>query len=179
MIEQREDSEQLAVSSEQLLPTASCLLPTQRAAILSAARALLGVRFLHQGRDESVGVDCQGFIHAVCARVGYRLSDWPNNQRHYGDDELLRTALETDFLKLPSLEHAQPADVIMIELPRRRNLHVGIMVEGEFHTELIHALGFNHKGEVKADRVGRWKFVDAFTWRPDRFTAHCSPLTAY
>ncbi len=175
MTAQREVSEQLAVSGEQLLPTAPCLLPTQRAAIVSAARALIGTPFLHQGRDPSVGLDCQGFIHALCAAAGYRLSDWPNTHRHYGDDDLLRTALETDFIRLPDLDIAVAGDLLMIELPRRRNLHVGLMAEGKHFAEFIHSVAFDGRGAVKADRLSRWKVIAAFTWRPDRFDSSFIP----
>jgi cell wall-associated NlpC family hydrolase len=160
---------------------ASRLPPTQRAAIISAARSLIDTPFLHQGRDPNVGLDCQGFIHAVCAAIGYQLSDWPNTHRHYGDDNLLRTALETDFIRLPTpdsrpLDVAVSGDLLMIELPRRRNLHVGVMAEGRHFAEFIHSVAFDGRGAVKADRLSRWKVVAAYTWNLERFERPASPL---
>jgi len=178
LTEQREDQRPQGGTATSAQPDVR-LSAEVRAAIIAAARSLIGTPFLHQGRDPKVGVDCQGFILCTGAIAGYRFTrEWPNNHRRYGNDKLLREALGAEFRKLPSLEHAQPADVILVELPRRRNLHVGIMAEGEFGTELIHSLAFDNAGAVKADRFSRWKVVDAFTWYPERFTAHSSLLTA-
>lgn len=150
--------------------TQNVLSYEQRTSIIDGARSLIGTPFLHQGRDPKVGVDCQGFILSVGALVGYQFTrEWPNNHRRYGNDALLRAALETEFRPLRSLDHAQPADVLIVELPRRRNLHVGILAQGEYGIEFIHALGLLTTGEVKADRLARFHVVSQFTWYPERF----------
>ena len=54
----------------------------------AAARALVGVRFLSQGRDRSIGLDCVGLVWAayaaagriLVAPAGYPLRGWPRER---------------------------------------------------------------------------------------------------
>lgn len=161
--------------SEQFLPPAVCLLPTERRdAIITAARALIGVPFRHQGKDPETGLDCRGLLLTVGYQTGYNFArEYRSDYHRGGDAELLREALDTEFRKLRSLEHAQPADIVFTRLPRKDDQprHVGIIVEGAYETMIIHSLARDGDGRITADPLRRWlKYIDsAYTWHADRF----------
>jgi cell wall-associated NlpC family hydrolase len=46
---------------------------TSRFAVIAEARALLGVRFLHQGRHPAYGLDCLGLLLVSAQRAGITL----------------------------------------------------------------------------------------------------------
>lgn len=48
---------------------------TSRDAVIAEARALLGVRFAHQGRHPAYGLDCLGLLLIVAARTGLLPAD--------------------------------------------------------------------------------------------------------
>jgi NlpC/P60 family protein len=160
------------------------LSAVQREAIIASALALVGTPFRHQGKDANTGLDCRGVLLAIAQAVGYRFTQEYRSDYHAdGDPELIRTALNNEFRLLRSLEHAQPADIVFMRLPRKdqRPRHVGVFYEGPYETMLIHSLAIDHRGAIVADPLRRWlKYVaDAYTWRPEQFAAHCSLPAAY
>lgn len=45
-------------------------------AIATAAEQLVGVPFLHQGRDPLVGLDCVGVVYVACRSAGFNVADF-------------------------------------------------------------------------------------------------------
>lgn len=53
-------------------------LPTVRERLVAAARSCIGTRFLHQGRQRGIGLDCAGLLLYCAADVGLPHHDFPN-----------------------------------------------------------------------------------------------------
>lgn len=153
--------------------------PEIRDAIIREARSLIGVPFVHQGRDARFGVDCRGMLLVIADRIGYRLSrEWRSDYARNPDGAEFREALEAELQSLPSLEYAQPGDVFLIRFPRQTSgeaTHVAMLAEGPYESMLIHSYATDAGGQVTEEPRRRWEpyLVAAFTWDPERFV---SPL---
>ena len=113
--------------------------------IIAQARTLIGVRFLHQGRDAAHGVDCLGLLLVVAAKLDIRFAkkhpfeiDVPN-YRTKPDTDFLQAQLAR-FLQPISLIDLQPADIVLLEIdgsPQHLALLSDYPVRGELG--MIHA----------------------------------------
>lgn len=105
------------------------------------ARACVGVRFRHRGRDPRTGLDCAGLlIHAIKA-IGLQ----PHDLRTYGrepfKDGLADAVLRNLGEPLPEGEPLLPGDIVLMRFSREPH-HLGILgdyVHGGL--SLIHAYG--------------------------------------
>ena len=120
----------------------------------AAARALVGVRFLSQGRDRSIGLDCVGLLwaaYAAAGRVlvapaGYPLRGW---QR-----ERIEAALATAGFS--RVDDRREGDVALIAYPAGQ-LHLAILGSASF----VHAhAGLRRVVETPLDAIG-----EAACWR--------------
>lgn len=92
--------------------------------IALAAEGLVGVPFLHQGRDPCAGLDCVGVVYAACLRAGAPIEDF----RHYDRmpaPEQLGAELGKRF-RAVSIENMQRGDIVVIR-GRRESRHVGVV----------------------------------------------------
>lgn len=112
-------------------------------AIIREARALLGVKFHHQGRSREAGVDCLGMLVLVAQACGLSFEGQAvtahdrTDYGHHPDTAFLAASLRR-FLQ--PVQDMRPGDVGLFLIDKRPQ-HLGVItdypVAGEFG--LIHA----------------------------------------
>ena len=140
--------------------------------VIAQARSLLGVRFLHQGRDAEHGLDCLGLLLVVAANMGICFGgkhpleiDVPN----------YRTKPDTDFLQAQLARHLLPvsrlelraSDIILLEIDGQPQ-HLAVLSD----YPVPHALGMIHAYAV-ARKVVEHRY-DAY-WRKATRAAYRLP----
>lgn len=140
--------------------------------IVSAARALRGVRFHHQGRSVQTGVDCLGLLVLVAEKCALELDGLPLHARdrkdygHNPDVEMLRAALDLALTRV-DVATMQAGDVGLFMVDKRPQ-HLAIItdhpVEGEFgiiHAYAPHRKVIEHRLDAswKAKLVALYRFV--------------------
>jgi hypothetical protein len=138
--------------------------------IIAHARALLGVRFLHQGRDAEHGVDCLGLLLVVAEKAKLKFSgkhpmeiDVPN-YRTKTDTNFLQAQL-ANFLQPISLSAVRPADIVLLEIngsPQHLALLSDYPVAGELG--MIHAHAVARK-VVEHRYDAQWRKVTRAAYR--------------
>lgn len=132
---------------EELLPqvaeTIESPILATRAAYVAACRALLGVPWLHQGRNEA-GVDCVGLLVVPAIRVGLMAADvvTPDYQRGPKGDRL-DTLLHEHGRRLADWRAALPGDVLAIKYQAQPQ-HVCVVTRewnADWGFHVIHAYG--------------------------------------
>lgn len=99
------------------------------AAVVAAARALVGVPFRLQGRSERVGVDCVGLVALALARAGHRGVVPSGYDLRWNDGARARRWLEA--ARLRQVDEGAPGDVALVR-PGPLQLHLMILVPGGF-----------------------------------------------
>ena len=129
-----------------------------REEIITAARALIGTPFVHQGRRPHIALDCAGLVVAVAEEVGIAALD----QQGYGrrpSNGLLQSALDGQpCLARVSPAEMQPGDVLLMRVvrdPQHLAIFAGYSPVCESET-IIHA-------EIGAGKVCEHRLDD--TWR--------------
>jgi cell wall-associated NlpC family hydrolase len=90
--------------------------------IVMAARSYIGVRFAHQGRSKTTGVDCLGLLLCAAQDAGLLLKQRTMHEydrADYGtfpDAQMLRTQLEAVLLKTDTI---QVGDVLLLNIDGR------------------------------------------------------------
>lgn len=102
-------------ASPQVAETTESPILATRAAYVAACRALLGVRWVHQGRSPQ-GVDCVGLIVLPAIQVGLITADvaTPDYQRGPKGDRLDQLLHEYGR-RLPDWHEARPGDVLAVK----------------------------------------------------------------
>jgi cell wall-associated NlpC family hydrolase len=118
-------------------------------ALIASARALLGVRFAHQGRHSAHGLDCLGMLLVAAERAGIVIggqSPLALSTPNYGtrpDTAMLRAELER---WLAPVAEAQSGDVLLLDVqgdPQHLALVTDYPQEGELG--MIHAYAVARK----------------------------------
>lgn len=110
-----------------------------------AARAYLGVPFLHQGRNPAVGIDCVGLVAAAvrdCGLLHLLPHDFTEYPRNPGRGELERRLREAFGEPVSDM---QAGDVAAIAF-HGQTRHVAIVGDGPHGFSLIHT--YNHPAKV-------------------------------
>jgi cell wall-associated NlpC family hydrolase len=102
---------------------------------INAARSMIGVRFHHQGRHPTAGVDCAGLVVCSANKCGVTPGDYNDYQR---------TPISTDFIE-HILKHCdvvqpgdeQPGDLWVFKFANNPQ-HVAIQTESN-PLKMIHA----------------------------------------
>lgn len=130
--------------------------------IESDARALVGVRWVHQGRNPAVGIDCAGLGAVVLAKNGYTIED----RSDYGKDpDGTLTAEITRVLGDPIAGPMQAGDVVLMQFAPNKPRHVGIIGSHPHGLTLIHACSRARRVvEILLD--DRWLAYIVGAWRP-------------
>lgn len=84
--------------------------------ILGEARALVGVRFRHQGRDARLGLDCVGLVAVIGKRLGLPLQDRADYSRQ-PDGRLIEHLERGGLLRVE--RPPVPGDVLVFEYNAR------------------------------------------------------------
>lgn len=102
------------------------------------ARELLGVRFVHQGRNPKSGIDCIGAVIVWGTRLG--LPFVALDTTNYGRDPhdgMLESYLESAFGPSLHKSQMQAGDVVSVDYFGVIR-HVGIVAQGPGYLTLIH-----------------------------------------
>lgn len=139
---------------------------TTRAALVTAARSVLGTPYRHQGRvaGRSGGVDCIGVPVLVAWATGLRGREWNvTGYRRLPDGHSLLRQLRAEMGTEIPAQQVRPGDVIVLDWGQFPH-HVAIV--GDYAhggLSMIHA--DNVRGEVIEHRLlplGPGRFVTAF-----------------
>jgi hypothetical protein len=133
---------------------------------VTAARALLGARWRHQGRDPATGVDCLGLVVCVARALGYPTTHDRGDYPLWPDGAELRAKLLASGLELlPPARPPAVGAVVQIRFPRDPypGRHLGVVADapagapaGELH--LIHAFqNAPSGGRVIEEPLRRWR----------------------
>jgi cell wall-associated NlpC family hydrolase len=95
-------------------------------AIVAAARATLGTRWMHQGRLPGVGLDCVGLVVVAARGAGIELPHVPDYGR-LPDGPRLRAAIEASATRV-ALAQAAPGDVALMAFDRWP-IHLGVLAD--------------------------------------------------
>lgn len=106
-----------------------------RADIVSAARAYLGVRYVHQGRS-TAGMDCLGLLICVGRDLGFLPHDYDRQDYTHQPSAPVLLAGMTDRLQPIALAEAQPGDILVLA-SAGQPVHVGIKSD----VGIVHAYG--------------------------------------
>jgi len=114
-----------------------------------AARKYLGVKFLHQGRNPQVGIDCVGLVVLAASDCGIPV--WHYDHTGYSKDPAngqLEARLKTAFGD--SKEDIQPGDVVSIDF-RGATRHLAVVGQADDGLTLIHTS--SSSGRVSEHRL--------------------------
>ena len=117
--------------------------------LVQCARQFLGVRFAHQGRHPTQGLDCLGLLLVTAAEAGLRLKgEMPItlDRRDYGyrpDTEQLQRMLAHYLCRV---EEPSPGDVLLLTIEGRPQ-HLALVSDYPMPGELgmIHAYALSRK----------------------------------
>lgn len=126
-----------------------------------AARELIGVKWVHQGRNPSVGVDCVGLVVLALRANGIEVQD----RTDYGTDP--DGSLEAAITAALGQKHStyQKGDVVLIEFSKYKPRHVAIISEHPHGLTVIHA--DSNTGKVCEHLIDdRWHKRIVGAWRP-------------
>jgi cell wall-associated NlpC family hydrolase len=123
-----------------------------RQQIIDAAMSMLGVRFLHQGRDPETGVDCMGFLVCIGRKIGYPQIVDNTTYRRMPKAELIRETILQNCDEIP-VDDAGPGDFYLIRLTGRKLRHAAVKLSDDM---LIHAGGVGH-GKVKIEPISTYQ----------------------
>ena len=107
-------------------------LTEQRQAIVNTARALVGVRFRHQGRRPASGLDCVGVAAVICHTLDIAYRDRLDYPRRPAPGALWDGLVAAGFMR--SDTPARPGDLLLMRIHGDIQ-HVGILTG----SSLVHA----------------------------------------
>ncbi|MHA6718796.1 peptidoglycan endopeptidase [Sphingomonas sp. RS6] len=126
------------------------------AAVLAAARAMIGVRFRPHGRDAAAGVDCVGLVALALAGAGRQGAVPDDYPLHSGDAAQVAAALAA--AGLVAVEAARPGDVLLYRSGPGQ-LHLAVQAEdGIVHADLIARRVVERPGVPPWPVIGRWRW---------------------
>jgi cell wall-associated NlpC family hydrolase len=125
--------------------------------IISAARAYLGVRYHHQGRNRA-GLDCAGLLVCVARDLGISTAgDWEGYSRT-PDGASLKATLDASAV-IPVADY-QPGDVLLMRFDKQPQ-HIAIVTDkGIIHSYLAARRVVEHRldAEWRARIVAAYAF---------------------
>lgn len=131
---------------------------TTRADIVAAARAYLGVRWHHQGRNRA-GIDCIGLVIAVARDLGISTYDITDYGR-IPDGRRLRNEMASQLVPARAMP-PEPGDVLLMRF-ERNPIHAGIVTE----RGMIHAYAnMRRVVEHRIDEVWSRRIVEVFAYK--------------
>jgi len=143
------------------------LTPAQ---VITQARALLGVRFQHQGRDAVHGLDCLGLLLVIADRLQLQFESRDamaldvRNYRTRPDTEFLRHQLSR-WLQPIAVQEATHADIILLSIDGQPQ-HLALLSDYPLPGELgmIHAHAVARK-VVEHRYDSQWKKISESAYR--------------
>jgi cell wall-associated NlpC family hydrolase len=133
-----------------------------RARIVQAARSLIGVKYVHQGRSR-FGIDCAGVVVHAGAATGIPIEDhtvYPGGLNlNLMLEYLSKNAIKTMGKCVPAVSIPRGSIVLFLH-PRIQLCHVGIKTEG---ASMVHS--WKSTGKVTETPIdSRWHRVLESVW---------------
>ena len=129
--------------------------------VIEAARSCLGVRWLHQGREPKLGLDCIGLPMWAYAQAGWApthpVQTNTGDYRRVGTDDTLRALLgyECDFIHPAA---GQTADLLLFQhLGSRFPDHVGLLIVENGKRRMIHCTAEGSRCVVEHALSREWE----------------------
>ena len=101
-------------------------LLNRKAAAVNRARELLGVPWVHQGRNPSLGLDCVGLL-VECAKAADVAADVPSDYPRVVDPQIIVDHLDQYCISIPYAE-MQAGDILLMRwrtVPQHVGLYTG------------------------------------------------------
>lgn len=138
--------------------------------IIREARALIGVPFLHQGRDRVLGLDCVGVLAAVADALEIPHSDDLTYELRANDSGVLRRVLiESACVEVP-IDLSRHGDILTFWYERKGcEYHAGFLATDRGRPTVIHALP--HPGTREVTLSDRWRSRMIAQFTPPGFPA--------
>jgi NlpC/P60 family putative phage cell wall peptidase len=135
-----------------------------REVIVAAARGWLGTPYHHQASVKGVGCDCLGLIRGLWRELqGPEPEALPPYTRDWGDvtgSEPLLAVARRHLLPLPSVDLAQPGDMLVFRMQAGVAKHIGVLIDDAHFIHAVEELGVT---EVALTRWWRRRLVAAFS----------------
>lgn len=104
------------------------MIPSPKHKIAELAAAYKGVKFLHQGRDPDVGLDCIGYVRQVVADYGYNCQI-PADYPPHPPVSLIQELVVRYLRKIPEAS-AEIGDIVLVaEGSNRHGRHFAIIAD--------------------------------------------------
>jgi hypothetical protein len=137
--------------------------------IVAAARELIGVPYLHQGRDTRTGIDCVGLLVLIGQKIGYEEIHDLADYRRVPSSSTLLEFLNKNLEEVP-LNEIQAGDFLLLTLGGRKARHTAVISSLQIDLAkgkepmLIHALNDGNITRVIEQPIKRWQhlFVKGF-----------------
>ena len=134
-----------------------------RSQIIQSALDLIGVRFLHQGRDPATGLDCVGLLVEVGKRVAYPHVDDVAAYRRVPSAEVIRQMLHATTDEI-AMSEIKDGDVYLMRMGGVKPRHVDFAATYNARASVLHASASGVRVEDKTNFPASW-FVAAFRLR--------------
>lgn len=122
--------------------------------IITAARALVGTPYRHQGRDPQSGVDCLGLIICVAQVIGFDTKlDRQNYERFPDGEELRATLLASGLVEINRAEPGCLAQICFRGLSGWGQ-HLAVVTDA---ATIIHAYERKRTGRVIEESLAKWQ----------------------
>jgi cell wall-associated NlpC family hydrolase len=119
--------------------------------LAESAMKYVGVRWRHQGRNRSSGLDCLGLLIVALEDLGFDVEDCTSYDRR-PDDRLLLSKVSSQLDRVDKSD-IQSGDVILLHFQNRNKspYHFAIVTE---NGRMVHGYGIKRK--VVVDMMGDW-----------------------
>ena len=114
-------------------------LSEKRQVVIDTARELIGVPFLHQGRDPSKGLDCAGVIIIPSSKVMSKTVHDLSGYNRRPDGQQLVQCIESQAGKRKAKNKMIPGDIALFAVGNNRQ-HLGMVGIKNGDLTIIHAV---------------------------------------
>lgn len=122
-------------------------------AFVEAVRKYIGLKWVHQGRSRTQGVDCLGLVVLAARDIGMEVEDCTSYRRR-PDDQKLLSKVNDHFTAMPAGTELEPGDVLLIHFKDRNKSPYHFAVVDKDPRYIIH--GYAPHRRVIVDLVESW-----------------------
>lgn len=118
-----------------------------------AVRKYVGLRWVHQGRSKTQGVDCLGLVVLAARDCGYDVEDCDHYRRR-PDDKKLLYMVDKQMDRVPEGAPLEPGDILLIHFNGRTKSPYHFAVVDKDPERIIH--GHAPYRRVVTDLTSEW-----------------------
>jgi len=120
---------------------------------VEAARKYIGLRWVHQGRSRTQGVDCLGLIVLAARDIGMKVEDCTGYRRRPDDRKLLRM-VDEQMDRAPEGDPLEPGDILLLHFKDRNTSPYHFAIVDKDTNYIIH--GYAPHRRVVVDLSEAW-----------------------